>query len=195
MEADWEMEIGGGAPIIDAAWPGFVDLRIAPDRVAEIEETRAMPTLADALVRLNHATSPVWTAKCDVWRVEEPVDLNELDATPENATHGIACYLACYVDLLPRSDQQWQSPPQAAAACKALCLGLKALPLRACRADLIVRQAHIAPDTDGLGITAYLTACGADEEAARMQLARALAALADTLVAAPSPASAAPPLQ
>ena len=27
MEADWEVEVGGGAPVIEAFWPGFVDLR------------------------------------------------------------------------------------------------------------------------------------------------------------------------
>ena len=32
MEADWEVEIGGGAPVIDALWPGFVDLRAARAR-------------------------------------------------------------------------------------------------------------------------------------------------------------------
>jgi hypothetical protein len=30
MEADWEFEVGGDAPVIDALWPGFVDLRLSP---------------------------------------------------------------------------------------------------------------------------------------------------------------------
>ena len=30
MEADWEVEIGGGAPVIDACWDGYVDLRFNP---------------------------------------------------------------------------------------------------------------------------------------------------------------------
>ena len=30
MEADWEFEIGGGAPVIDAPGPGFVDLQHEP---------------------------------------------------------------------------------------------------------------------------------------------------------------------
>ena len=31
MEADWEFEVGGDAPVIEALWAGFVDLRSQPD--------------------------------------------------------------------------------------------------------------------------------------------------------------------
>jgi len=34
--------------------------------------------------------------------------------------------LACYVDLLPKSDQQWPTPPTIEAACKQLCAALRA---------------------------------------------------------------------
>ncbi len=32
MEADWEFEVGGDAPVIEAHWPGFVDLRQNPEQ-------------------------------------------------------------------------------------------------------------------------------------------------------------------
>ena len=35
MEADWEFEVGGDAPVIEARWPGFVDLRRNPERAME----------------------------------------------------------------------------------------------------------------------------------------------------------------
>ena len=38
MEADWEFEIASDAPVIDAAWTGFVDLKLQPERVTEISE-------------------------------------------------------------------------------------------------------------------------------------------------------------
>jgi hypothetical protein len=191
MEADWELELGSDAPVIDAAWPGFVDLRIFPKRIAEIEETRQFPALGNVLVRLNAHGSPVWTAKCDVWRVDEPVDPYEMDAEPANAAHAVACY----IDLLPRSDQQWNLPEQAASACKSFCERLRAIPLRCCRVDLVVRHALITPQIRDLGITAYLTACGPTEDEAREWLAMALAAFADSLVLAAPPAQAASPLQ
>ncbi len=191
MEADWELELGSDAPVIDAAWPGFVDLRVSPNRIAEIDETRQFPALSDTLLRLNARNSPVWTAKCDVWPVEDPIDPYEMDAEPADATHAVGCY----IDLLPRSDQQWSVPEKAASSCRFLCERLRGLPLRCSRVDLIVRHAHIAPDVNDLGITAYVTACGPSEANARTQLAAALAAFLDTLVPAAPPAQAASPLQ
>lgn len=190
MEADWEVELGSGAPIIDAAWSGFVDLRIAPRRVHEIVETALLPGLAETLVRLNAPSSPVWTAKCDVWTVEDAVDPFELDAEP-----GEDLALASYMDLLPRSDQQWHTPQLAAATCKALAARLHAVPLRACRIDLIVRLAQIAPGVQDLGITAYATACGTDESGARARLSAAVAAVADAVLGGGTAANRDSPLQ
>ena len=61
MEADWEVELGGDAPIIDAFWPGFIDLQKLPNRVSEIAEIRQLPALGKFPgLRLNDAqTSPV----------------------------------------------------------------------------------------------------------------------------------------
>ncbi|HTB95821.1 MAG TPA: hypothetical protein VK716_02340 [Terracidiphilus sp.] len=177
MEADWEVELGGEAPVIYAFWPGFIDLQRFPERVAEIAEMRQLPTLGEILVRLNHPrSSPVWTAKCDVWTVDA-FDPDELDAPPESAQHA----LACYIDLLPRSDQQWSFPAKAVADCKALCAHLRSVALRCCRADFIVRGAFLTPGTSDLGITAYLTACGAAPNLAASALSAAAHALADAL--------------
>jgi hypothetical protein len=178
MEADWEIELGAGAPVIDALWAGFVDLRVAPERVADLEETRLLPGLSDVLVQLNGPGSPVWTAKCDVWNVEEPVDPYEVDADPDQA----AVAMACYIDLLPRGAHQWATPQEAGSACEALTRRLRAMEARACRVDLVVRAAQIGEGAQDLGITAYVTGVGRDEPAARAQLAAAAAALADTLV-------------
>ncbi|MDR3739121.1 MAG: hypothetical protein P4L40_08875 [Terracidiphilus sp.] len=179
MEADWEIELGADAPIIDALWPGFVDLRVAPERVAEIAETRLLPGLSDVLVQLNGPRSSVWTAKCDVWNVEEPVDRYEVDVEPGET----AAAMACYIDLLPRDAHQWVTPAQAGSACEALIRRLRAIEARACRVDFVVRAAHIRAGAQDLGITAYVTGVGRDEPAASAQLATAAAALGDTLLA------------
>ena len=184
MEADWEGEVGGGAPVIDALWPGLVDLRLAPERVSELPEIAAMPALADALVALNAPASPVWTAKCDVWSVDA-FDPDELDAPHEEGLQAIGCY----IDLLPKSGGQWRGPEEAAGWCKGVCGRMRALRVRSCRVDLVVRGARLAQGRMEYGVTAYLTAAGAGPGAASDALGAALAALADAVCAAASAAA------
>jgi hypothetical protein len=176
MEADWEIELGQDAPVIDACWPGLVDLRNSPERVIELAEVQRFPALAGALLRLNAPTSTVWTAKCDVWTAES-FDRYELDAPPELAITA----KACYVDLLPRRLDQWSTPHQAEDACRKLCTTLQAIPLRCCRVDLIVRMAILTPAVHGLGVTAYVTACGSSEAEVMSTLADGLIALTDAV--------------
>jgi hypothetical protein len=176
MEADWEVEIGGNAPVIEASWPGFVDLRQSPQRAFSLPETADYPALAEALIRLNASNSPVWTSKCDLWPQLEAdaFDPSELDAPPDHAAHAVGCY----IDLLPRESQLWATPQLAVSACQRVCALLRANPLPCARLDLILRQANPAPDQQGLGVTAYLTACGPSPSAAARTLADALALFA-----------------
>lgn len=180
MEADWEVEIGPEAPVIDALWDGFVDLTETPALAKELPEVAVLPQLEQALVRLNETQSTVWTAKCDVWPVGDfgDFDPDELDAPVESSLFGWGCYL----DLLPRSDQQLGDASRAVAWCKYLCNRLHAIPLRCCRADLVVRSAMMAPDAMDVGVTAYLTACGATAEAAKLVLGEALGRLTDAVL-------------
>jgi hypothetical protein len=180
MEADWEFEVGNDAPVIEAYWPGFVDLRADPNRVAELTEARQLPGLADALVRLNATNSPLWTSKTDVFDPGS-IDADELDATSEEAQH----IIACYVDLLMRNDQQWNLPFKAERFCRTLCVRLHEMQLRCCRVDLVIRRAHVRPDLNDLGATAYLTACGRSASDASARVAECLAAFAAAIVTAP----------
>jgi hypothetical protein len=177
MEADWEIEIGGDAPVIDGCWDGLVDLRRFPERAAALAESRQLPGLAEALVQLNSVISPVWTSKCDVWSPEEFAPY-EMEATEEEGKWAIACY----IDLLPRTDQEWKPLQAAVDACKSYCLHFHEAPLRCCRADLVVRRAWSASLEEDVGITAYLTASGRSLDQARTVLMMALGVLVDAVV-------------
>jgi hypothetical protein len=179
MEADWEFEVGGDAPVIDACWAGLIDLRRFPERAWQLSETTQFPALAEALTKLNAAVSPVWTSKCDIWPCLEAgeFDPDEMDAPPECTAHA----MGCYIDLLPRNDQQWAVPATAAAACKCVCSFLRAIPLRCCRVDLVIRRAYVTAEHMDLGITAYLTACGESSAEAARTLQTALEAFANAL--------------
>lgn len=158
MEADWEVEVGGGAPVIEAHWPGFINLRAEPVRITDVAETRAFPPLADLLLTLNSVGSPVWTSKCDVWEPEPGA-------------------LACYVDLLPLRGEVFAEWERAEAFCRVLVkrMAPRAVPPSesqpgrhpilissdeigsAPTITLVVRRA-ITERAEGFGVTAYFSA-------------------------------------
>jgi hypothetical protein len=184
MEADWEFELGpdaagGAAPVIDALWPGLVNLRRSPELAWQLPEAAAFPALAEALIRLNGAGSLVWSCKCDYW---PRLDAGEFDPDELDAPPGCAEYaMGCYIDLLPVSGEQWLTPEGFEKVCKRWCGLLRAVPLRCCRVDLVVRRAVLNAEQLDLGITAYLTACGASSAEAARTLQEALASFADAL--------------
>jgi hypothetical protein len=160
VDADWEVEIGGGAAVIEALWPGWIDLGNQPERIDEIGEVAALPALEAFLLALNAADSPLWTSKCDVWE-------------PETGT------LACYVDLLPVEVKVFARWQQAEAYCRECVARLAGTELQECCVELVIRQAT-AGAAEGFGITAYLSAKDAGLGAASA-LAAGMAAFADAL--------------
>lgn len=184
MEADWEIEIGPDAPVIDPFWPGLVDLRHNPQQADTLSEAAILPALAVVLQKLNSQASPIWTAKCDVWSLSQQevqdsgFDPLEMDCTVESTQRA----WACYIDLLPAGSNAWATPETPIAWSKAVCAHLRNLPFNCCRADLILRSAVISASDHALGITAYLTACGSTSEQAKQTLQAALEAFADALL-------------
>jgi hypothetical protein len=176
MEADWAFEIGGDAPVIEALWAGFIDLRAEPEKAFALPECSELPGLANALLKLNSAHSPVWTSKTDVF-IPDQVDPDELDAPHDQAFY----FLACYIDVLMRSGQVWNFPFEADQSCRQLCDRLRALDLRCCRVDIVVRRALVA-ETNDLGTTIYITACGREVSEAKRRLSECLTALSDELL-------------
>jgi hypothetical protein len=175
MEADWEVEIGGGAPVIEAVWPGWLDLRTQPERVNEIAEVASFPALGKLLSALNAPASPWWTPKCDLWR----------EQTGE---------LACYVDLLPVEGRVFSEWQQAEAFCRAFVARLDGLPKHGASAHdfemsvtLMIRAA-VAGEAEGFGITAYLSAGNSTRADAAAALSSAMDAFVDALAPDASPA-------
>ena len=184
MEADWDFEIGGDAPIIDAHWSGFVDLRTHPERVSELYECRDFPALADALARLNGADSPVWTSKTDVFTPDH-FDPDEMDASIDETGNA----LACYIDLLPRTDKMWDSASKVERDCRRICTELRTNTLPCCRVDIVVRGALVV-GTDDLGATAYFTACGPTLADAKNRLGECVMAFTRVVAAVHEPSGA-----
>jgi hypothetical protein len=170
MEIDWEVEIGGGASVIEAAWPGFVDLRRDPSLISKIDEAAAFPPLASLLLALNVADSPLWTAKCDLWE-------------PEPAA------LALYIDILPQQGRVFSQWQHAEAFCRDYVARLASVTLSnpgdESAITLVVRQA-IAGSSEGFAVTAYLSAKANTTADAATALAAVTTAFARALPTAPA---------
>ena len=185
MEADWEVEIGPDAPLIDALWPGLIDLRSDPGRVQAIQEAQQFPAFTVALLRLNgwnagrenRSAPAVWTSKCDVWE-PEAVDPDEMEAAAAESKAA----LACYIDLVPEDPQIFAVLLETESWARAAVSRLRAIPRGCCRMDLVIRRA-ILGEREGFGVTAYATACGADSASATQALEAALDALAEAICA------------
>ncbi|MGC2618847.1 MAG: hypothetical protein WA414_07370 [Acidobacteriaceae bacterium] len=169
MEADWSAEIGPDLPIIDADWPGFVELRNHPEALLEIPEAAPFPALRDALTALNATDSPLLTAKCDIWTVNpDELDSSEFDFPPAEASTGIACYTgrASYLDMLIRDPALAQSFAHHESWVRAAVHHLRTLPITHGRVDLIVRAA-VRDGQSGFGVTLYAAGCGRDTASAQ----------------------------
>lgn len=182
MQADWEIEIGGEAPVIDADWPGLIDLQLNPELAETLEEVRRFPPLAHWLVWLNQPASPIRTSKCDIWEPQE-FDRDELDAPHESDLRA----LACYIDLLPKQAGLGTGIDDVVQWCKACCTRLVEIPLRSSRVDLVVRSTVHDGQETALGVTAYLVACAPIRLEAEKHLARAMEAFAHAVAPLVSP--------
>src|SRR5580698_4092677 len=110
MLSEWSAECSADDPVLVVPWfdpsdpsgsTRFIDLRENPYDLDHLPEAEHYPALMNALRALNAARSPVFTAKCDAWPLDdeelEALLLN-LDIVAEEAHAGFASY----IDLLWR---------------------------------------------------------------------------------------------
>jgi hypothetical protein len=71
----------------------YIDLKTHPEEIARLQECRNYPALADFLRKLNSASCPFRTAKCDVWSTAELAEDERLDFK-------LPFKVGSYVDLL-----------------------------------------------------------------------------------------------
>jgi hypothetical protein len=169
MEADWSVELGATDPVITVPWAAcgedepkcrFVDLRLYPHLVAEIEEAQGRTALRSALVLLNGVTSQLWTAKCDVWNRgpeggDDPFDPYEMDAEPGETAFGAGSY----IDVLPRDLEMSQWFDGQERWLRTVTERLRGVPARAARVELVLRRA-VVDGIPGYGMTWFVEGCG-----------------------------------
>jgi hypothetical protein len=175
MEADWSVALATGDPMVIVPWAAsaedvqpckFLDLRLHPNLIDEIAEVRCRPALRAALLLLNGAASPLWTAKCDVWNssVEEgaePYDPYEMNAKPEETIFGAGSY----VDLLPRDGALLSSFERQERWIRAMIQSLRLVTGCAARVEFVLRHAEV-DSVPGFAVTWFVEGCGATAQRA-----------------------------
>jgi hypothetical protein len=183
MEADWTVALGAGDPVITVPWAAsgddirkcrFVDLRQGTHRIDEIEEARAKPPLRSALLLLNAATSPLWTAKCDAWTSSvdegaEPFDPFEMGTEPGDTAFGAGSY----VDLLARDVSFLASFARQERWIRAVTEVLRSTPASAARVELVLRRAEVE-GVSGFAVTWFVEGCGSSAQRAEQRWGRAM---------------------
>jgi len=83
MLSEWSAECSADDPVVVVPWSDpsdstgnrrFIDLRENPYDLDHLPEAEQYPPLMHALRALNAARSPVFTAKCDAWPLDEGAD-------------------------------------------------------------------------------------------------------------------------
>jgi hypothetical protein len=183
MEADWTVALAAADPVITVPWAAsdddvgkcrFVDLRLGAHLIDEIDEARAKPPLRSALLLLNAATSPLWTAKCDAWASSvddgaEPFDAYEMGAESGDTAFGAGSY----VDLLARDVSFLTGFERQEKWIRAVTEVLRSTPASAARVELVLRRAEVE-GTSGFAVTWFVEGCGSTAQRAGQRWAKAL---------------------
>jgi hypothetical protein len=116
----------------DDATVRYYDLKTRPDLLLKLPEVKDNPELAAFLTRINAASFPLQTAKCDAWSSHE--------ISPEEEIFGAKCKFVSYIDLLFAAKAPRISFNQHEALAKRLCDLLHHVPELAAAAELIIRR-------------------------------------------------------
>jgi len=126
MDADFSVELGREDPVLDFPWAdgsgrlAYFDLKRHPEMLAEVEEARQFPELAEFLRCVNSAQSGVESAKCDVWATQQ--------LAAEEETFGASHKFASYVDLVLATADRRRSFPEHEGFAKRLVALLRRAP-------------------------------------------------------------------
>jgi hypothetical protein len=139
--------------------------------------------LSAFLTRINAATFPLQTAKCDTWYSQE--------ISPEEEIFAATGKFVSYVDLVFAGDEARLSLEQHEALARNLCALLQRAPEMAATVELVIRHCYFHPGDNpadesatGFCISAYVSGFGDSEPEARKRWSIALTLLQNALVQA-----------
>jgi hypothetical protein len=189
MLSEWMAECGTDDPVLVVPWSSpdgvlqWVDLRDDPDALDAVSEADEYPALLAALRTLNGTRSPVFSAKCDAWKMDE----DELESLrydlmldPEVAGAG----MMSYIDLIWRERAIFASRHRLEQMLYRLDRLATELPHALAKLECVLRPAVVDLDgsvAEGFAVTLYIKATGVDEAEAALRWDQALRAVASLL--------------
>jgi hypothetical protein len=187
MLASWSAECGTEDPMLVVPWaddsgPHFIDLREDPYQLDQISEAEANPPLMQALRALNAGRSPVFTAKCDAWIMDdderETLQL-ELDVAALEAPHGFTSY----IDVIWRDRPLFVSYHNQQQRLDRLQRLLDPLDHPYAMLEAVLRPAlvDLTGPAEGFAVSIYVKALGTDAAHAYEHWGRALEAVVTVL--------------
>ncbi len=187
MDAEWSVEAGQDDPVVTVPWASpdaavqFVDMRSGPACVHEITEAQAHPALRAALIRLNAPEGKLWTAKCDAWALDAE-ERDGIAAELDEETFGAG--FGCYIDMLARDDEPFQSFSFHERMARAWVHSVKTSAAAQSRSEFVVRPA-LVDAIPGFAVTVYVWALGNDGASAYRVWERVLEELTGAILQMP----------
>jgi hypothetical protein len=187
MLSEWSAECSADDPVLVVPWSDpsdstgnrrFIDLRENPYDLDHLPEAEHYPPLMHALRALNAARSPVFTAKCDAWPLEEE-ELEalrvDLDVGADEAPAGFGSY----IDILWRERSIFASFHMQEQMLHRLTRHAAPLDRPYATLDCILRPAvvDLAGPQEGFAVSLYVKAVGHNVAAAEENWASALDAV------------------
>jgi hypothetical protein len=188
MVVDWSVECSVDDPVLVVPWSGaeataevadtvgdntvadFVDLRENPYDMDQIPEAEQNPPLMQALRALNAGRSPVFTAKCDAWVLDED-ELEQLRSQLDLAAdrRDAAAGFASYIDLVWRDRAIFASFHQSEQLLHRLQRLAAPIEEPLAMLDCVLRPALIdlTGPQEGFAVSLYVKALGPDSGAAK----------------------------
>ncbi|HET9742991.1 MAG TPA: hypothetical protein VFQ00_09580 [Terriglobales bacterium] len=175
MLAEWNVEIGGDAPVLEIPWESadgriqYFDLKRQPELLLRLPEAGASNELREFLQRLNSPESPWETAKCDLWSSQEIEEEEQIFGSPWK--------FGSYLDLIFADRKKMRDFSAHERWVQSLARCLRSSPDITAAAELNVRRCfdrREETDVAGFYVTFVLRGYGRDESEARKHWGEAL---------------------
>jgi hypothetical protein len=184
MLAEWSVECGVEDPVLVVPWKdpdgsaAFVDLRTNLYVFDAIPEAERYPPLMRALRALNAARSPVFTAKCDAWPMDDD-ERNDLQVNLDIDSVQTPAGFASYIDLVWRERSLFTSSPRHEQLLRRFVRLAAPLDRPTAALDCVLRPAlvDLGSPREGYALSLYVKALGADRQTAFEEWGAALDAV------------------